>query len=228
MLANRVMDATLRGGALAGGNREQVIEDINEAIKMVDAMLRPQVSSSIEVLVANQGDYSIATDFLITDLTSIRQVSYTSISGSPIRILEEITPTQLRALRTGQPANTLVYCYAIDGIDKFMVAPVTQVVGDTITITYVPRPASLTNESSSPTGLPEEWHQLYELAAIERSMRQSSPEYAAQYTAMFEHKVGEYRKWRNHRTGTLGTQKPVRGWTFGRLPRYRDNSTDYR
>lgn len=223
MLQNRVLDATLRGGT---GNRDQIKEDLNEAIKYVDAVTRPQVTSSVEVMTANQGDYSLKTDFAITDVTSIRDVTYTAQSGPGTTSLEEVQPSFIRELRQTSTASYWINCYAIDGLDRFMVYPATQAAGDTITIYYVPRPIDLVADSDVPTGVPPEFHELYELYAIQRSMRQSSPEYAAQYTQMFEHKLGEYRKWKNRRGNALA-RRAVVGRAFRRgIPH--DNSADWR
>lgn len=228
VLLNRVQDATLRGGGLVGGNREQVGEDINEAIKWVDALLRPKVSTSIEVLTAGQQDYSIATDFGIAGLTSVRGVTYTSIQGPQIYSVEQVSPEYLRELRenVNVTASYWVAAYAIDGLDLFMIYPQTQSVGDTITITYVPRSTTLVLETDIPSGLPEEFHEIYEIAAIQRSMRQSSPEYAASYTQMFEHKCDEYRKWRNRRTGAQLPRAVVGRSRRHLLPH--NNSADWR
>lgn len=222
-LADRVLDATLRGGE---GNRDQVIDDINEAIKWVDALTRPSVSVSIQVITANQGDYSLGSDFGLTGLTSIRDVTYTATNGPGTYSLEQVEPSFMRELRETSTASYWINCYAIDGLDTFMVFPETQAAGDTITIYYVPRPTALIAETDIPSGLPEEFHELYEIAAIQRSMRQSSPEYAAQYTQMFEHKLGEYRKWKNRRNNARGMRAVV-GRAFRRgIPH--DNSADWR
>jgi hypothetical protein len=226
MLANRVLDATLRGGNLAGGNRDQVKEDINEAIKQVDAVLRPNRTISIEVLVAGQKDYSMAA-LGLTAATSIRSITYTSVtSGQQGEPLQETTPERVRELRIRNQNASWINMYALDGLDTLMVNPAMNAVGDTIAITYVPRSTALVNETDIPSGLPEEWHDIYELAAIQRSMRQSSPEYAAHYLQMYEHKLDEYRKWRNRRSGALGMTATV--GRYGRRPAWHDNSADWR
>lgn len=226
-MVDRVMDNTLRGGALAGGNRDQIKGHLNDAIKYVDAMLRPQIASSVEVVTAGQQDYSIVTNFGITNLGSIRDVVYTSINGSQPWTLEETTPSNIRALRQNFVNSTYINLYALDGLDLFMVYPITQNVGDTITIVYVPRPIDLVNESDVPVGLPPEFHELYEVYAAQSAMRQSSPEYAAQYYQLFQAKLGDYRAWRNKR-GSASGRKAVVGRNGAWRLRPHDNSTDWR
>lgn len=224
MLQNRVLDATLRGGT---GNRDQVKEDINEAIKMVDAICRPRLSSAVVVVNPNQQDYSILTDFGINGLVNIREVIYTSISGSQPWALEETTAWNIRQLRQNFVNSTYINLYALEGIDTFLVYPVTQNVGDTITLYYNPRPADLVLDADVPVGIPPEWHELYEIAAIQRSMRQSSPEYASLYTQMFDKKLGDYRKWRNKRGASI-SRRAVLGRYGGRRLVPHDNSADWR
>lgn len=226
-MLNRVQDATLRGGALTGGNRDQIREHVNEAIKAVDLMLRPQLASSIEVVVANQQDYSISADFGLTTLTSIRDVVYTSISGSQPWTLQETTASNIRALRQNFINSTYINLYALDGLDKFLVYPITQNVGDTITIYYVPRPPDLVLDADIPTGLPPEWHELYELFAIQQAMRPQSPEYAMQYTQLFDKKLDDYRRWRNKR-GSASGRRAIVGRNGAWRLRPHDNSTDWR
>lgn len=223
-MQDRVLDNCLRGGS---GNRTQIKGHINEAIKRVDALARPQLSSSVEVLVPNQQDYSLATDFLITDLTSIREVIYTSISGSQPWTLEETSAGNIRELRQNFQNSTYVNLYALEGLDKFLVYPITQNTGDTITIYYVPRPADLVSDGDIPTGLPPEWHELYELRATQSAMRQTSPEYAAEYRQLFRDELGEYRKWRNKRGSSMGRRSVVGRYGGRRLVPH-DNSTDWR
>lgn len=199
MLQNRVLDATLRGGT---GNREQIKEDLNEAIKEVDALLRPQIKNSVETLLVNQGDYSIAGDFGITDMLGIRDITYVGVSDpSIIRPLTPMSPEEIRGLRTTFSYSTYVNGWAQDGLDRVMIYPSTQSVGDQITIYYVPRPADLTLNTDVPTGLPPEWHDIYVVAATYRSMRQTSPEYALMYKQQFDQRLGDYRKWVNRRSG---------------------------
>lgn len=225
-MLDRCQDNTLRGGALTGGNRDQMKGHINDGYKYVYAVTRPTLSSSIEVIVPNQQDYSIAVDFGLPSLTTIRDVVYTSITGSQPWTLEETSPSMIRDLRQNFINSTYINLYAIDGLDLFMVYPMTQNTGDTITISYVPRPADLVNETDIPVGIPPEFHELIELYAIQSAMRQSSPEYALSYTQLFEHKLDEYRKWKNRRASAQGRRATV--GRRNRPLRPHDNSTDWR
>jgi hypothetical protein len=224
MLQNRVLDATLRGGT---GNRDQVKEDINEAIKHVDAICRPAITFSTEVVTPNQQDYSLSADFGLTDLTGIREIVYQSISGAQPWVLEETTAWNVRQLRQNFVNSTYINLYALEGLDTLLVYPVTQNVGDLITIHYVERPLDLILDEDVPTGLPPEWHELYEIDAIQRSMRQSSPEYAMSYTQLFDKKLGDYRKWRNKRGASI-SRRAILGRYGGRRLVPHDNSADWR
>lgn len=224
-LANRVMDATLRGGSLTGGNRDQIKEDINEAIKEVDALLRPTTKKVTKTLIASQLDYSLVTDWLLTDVTSIRDIVYASTSNPGVpRTLMATSPEELRALRNQFVYSDWVGRWAFEGWDTVLLYPTTQQSGDTIDIYYTARPADLLNETDVPIGLPPEFHDVYELAAIKRSMRQTSPEYAQQYYAMFQKRLDDYRKFRSHRDGALARRVTV--GRAGARQRPRDPSTD--
>lgn len=226
-LANRVQDATLRGGNLTGGNRDQVKEDIQEAIYEVDMLLRPKTISAVVPLVANQGSYSILADFGITGLTNIRDITYVSVSDPSItRTLESASPEFVREQASNFVFSSYVDLWALDGLDTLLLYPITQNTGDTITIYFTQRPAALATENDSPIGLPVEWHDIYELAAIKRSMRQSSPEYAGMYYQMFETRCNDYRKWRNKRDGAVA-RRVVAGRPGRRLVPH-DNSADWR
>lgn len=224
IMQNRVLDATLRGGV---GNRDQIKEDINEAIREVDAQLRPQIKVSTETLVQNQGDYSISGDFGITDLMGVRGVTYFPINNPQFSPpLAPATPAEIWEMRETFTYSTYVNLYAFDGLDMLMLHPTTQSVGDTIKLYYVPRPAELINNSDVPTGLPPEWHDLYVSAATYRAMRQTSPEYAQLYHGEYQARLGEYRKWRNRREGARPRVARV-GSTFRRVVPH-DPSTDLR
>lgn len=225
-LQNRVLDATLRGDdGSTGGNRDQIKNDINEAIHQVDLILRPSIATVTKTLTAGQADYSLAT-LGITDITSIRDIVYQGITTSNPWSLEQTTPGLIRQMRQSFTNADYINMYALDGLDDLLLYPTTQSIGDTITITYVPRSIDLVADGDVPTGLPQEWHEIYEVAAIQRSMRQSSPEYAAQYTTMYEHKLNEYRKWRNNHAGA-SPRRAVVG-RYGRRLLPRDPSTDWR
>lgn len=222
-MLDRIQDATLRGG---DGNRTQIKLELNESIKLVDALVRPAISSSIEVIIANDGDYSLKNDFLITDLTSIRDLVYTPISGNLPITLRETTPDLIRLTRQVSFTSSIgASRYALEGLDLLMIAPLTQATGDTLTIYYVPRPADLTLDADIPVGVPVEWHLLYELACIPRSMRQTSPEETLRYTAMFDKALGDYRRWRNRRAGAR-SRVVIPGHYRRPLPH--DPSTDLR
>lgn len=221
-LQNRVMDETLRGG---DGNRTQIKAHINEAIKMVDALLRPKTLSVTKTLVAAQQNYSIVTDFLITDLTSIRDILYSSITLGTSRPLEETTAAMIREMRLTPTFSNYVSMYALDGLDLLLLFPTTQNVGDTVTIYYTSRPVDLVNDADIPVGIPPEFHELYEIAAIQSAMRVSmGPDEAMKYSALFDKKLNDYRKWRNHHTGTLARKAMV--GRYGRRIQPHDPSTD--
>lgn len=226
-LANRVQDATLRGGALTGGNRDQIKEDIQEAIYEVDLLLRPKVLSAVVTLTANQGSYSLVTDFGLPNVSDIRDITYVSVSDPSItRTLESSSPEFVREQRATFVFSSYVNLWAMDGLDTLLLYPITQNVGDKITIYYTTRPAALNLETDVPTGLPVEWHDIYELAATKRSMRQSSPDYAQMYYGMFETRLNDYRKWRNKRNGAVAGR--VIAGRPGRRFVPHNNSTDLR
>lgn len=219
-MLDRIQDATMRGGL---DNRAQIKFELNESIKQVDALVRPAIASSVEVVTAGDGDYSIINDFLITNLTSIRDVQYTPITGASPRSLRESTPEEIRALRRNPPSASYVDLYALEGLDYLLLYPISTSVGDTLTVWYVPRPVDLTLDSDVPTGLPVEFHDLYEYACIPRSMRQTSPEETARYLVMYDKRLGDYRKWRNRRAGAR-SRVVVPKQPYRRAPR--DPSTD--
>lgn len=222
-MQDRVMDETNRGG---DGNRTQIKLHINEAIKQVDALLRPQILKVTKTLVASQNDYSIATDFLLTNVGEIRHIDYTSISGSSPYPLEETGAERIRELRRTLTTSTFVNLYALDGLDLFLIYPTTTAVGDSVTISYAPIPADLVNTGDIPVGLPALWHEIYEIAAIQSAMRIQDPQGAMAYGILYDKKLGDYRKWRNRRSTTL-SRRAVIG-RYGRRMRPHDNSTDLR
>lgn len=225
-LVNRIMDATLRGGALTGGNRDQVKEDLNAAIHWVDAILRPVTKTATVAVTANQQDFSILTDLGISDLNGIRDIVYNAVNSAQIWPLEATTPEYIRELRRTFQVTTYINLYSIEGIDTLMLYPASQNTGDTLTIYYTQRQPDLASETDVPSGIPVDFHEVYEVATIMRSMRQSSPEYAAQYRQAFNEICGEYRKWRSKRTGGLAMRVVV--GRPGRRMVPHDNSADWR
>lgn len=222
-LADAVQDATLRGGE----NRTQIIKNINDSIREVDSTLRPAVTSVTKTLTANVGDYSLASAFLLTDVGSIRDITWFTPSNPTANTpLGACSPSEIRAYRT-QSSNlysTYVSLWALSGLDLLMLYPTTTSASDTITLYYSRLAVDLVAETEIPSGLPAQWHDLYVLCAIARAMRQTSPEYSLMYKRHYSDRLDDYWRWKNRRDGAISRSAYMpRG---RRIPH--DNSADVR
>lgn len=155
-------------------------------------------------LVASQADYSIKTDFKITDLSSV--VSITGPADTVNNpVLEATYPTRLleyRDLNTAvQPQGPMLY--ALYGADTLMFYPTpTSTLG--VTLYYTFAPTTVFDDTDTPSWLPANFHRVIEDRAIEFAAARwgRNTQAAADANARYRAGLGDIRRWLNLRDGT--------------------------
>ena len=161
---------------------------INEGVVDVLMKTKATVLPFEMTLTANEGDYTLDTDILIIiDLFVTNQSSdYT---------LSRITPSELLDMRRNVGASSPSRYYATSGANLLMLYP-TPTAADTISGIYVPRPATLTDDTDEPTEIPAEWHKLVSFYALFRAADMdddASSQMGERYRALYAEGVNQAR-----------------------------------
>lgn len=157
---------------------------VNEGVTDFLLRTRLKVSPATMTLTSGEDDYTLPTGILqIIDL-------YTTSGGNSYR-LERVTPFEILELRrasgsTDSPARR----YAVAGSNLLMVYP-TPDAADTVTLYYVPRPATLSSGSDTPSEIPSEFHKAIELFALAEAADYDDDQTSAQGQRYRD----EYEKW---------------------------------
>jgi hypothetical protein len=113
---------------------------INDGVEYVVGETGCKVAIATMTATANEGDYELDTDILrILWLQS----SATGTSSE----WEPTSPSEILRLRLNGSASSPTLRYAVDGANMLMLYPV-PASADTITIRYVPRPATLSSDAA--------------------------------------------------------------------------------
>lgn len=130
---------------------------VNEAVSEVLQRTRVQVQLGTMAVTAGTADYTLSTNILAID-----DLYITGLSDSTQHQLLRRSPSEILNMRIGSSGGTPpVRFFALNGAFTLMLYP-TPNQADTITIYYVPRPATLTAGSDTPTDIPTEYHKAVE------------------------------------------------------------------
>lgn len=133
---------------------------LNDGVAHVVGETESKVAIATASLSAGQGDYELDTNIL-----RILWIQAGS-SGGQNAEFEQVGPSEiLRRRLNAASSSSPSYLYAVDGSNMLMVYPV-PASADTLTFRYVPRPATLTVGSDTPTEIPAEFHKLVVLYAL--------------------------------------------------------------
>ena len=132
-----------------------VNEGVLDVLMRTDCLMR----SATLTLTSGTKDYTLSSSILkIYD-------AYVTVSGIA-NWLEITTVDEILAMRRTTTANVSpAQYYAVGGSDLLMIYP-TPSSADTLTIYYVPRPATLSASSDSPSEIPAEFHKAVEFYAL--------------------------------------------------------------
>lgn len=127
---------------------------INEGVEYVVGEGQTKVASATSTLEAGVGDYDLDTDIL-----RVLWISSSSTDDSNAEC-DPVGPTEiLRRRLNSDSQSSPAFLYAIDGANLLMLYP-TPAGADTLTIYYVPRPATLAETTDTPGEIPSEFHRL--------------------------------------------------------------------
>lgn len=222
-LQDRSLDGSVRSGLT---DLTEVKSLINQVYLEMSALVRPTVIDSTQTLTVDVADYSLASDFLLTDVQALRHLRIRDAVTAQNYLLERVQPDYILMLRqTLTTAGGWMRNYAQDGLDTLRFFPAPSSTTINLTITYVARPLLLVLDTDVPVGVPVEFHDVIVLGTLARSLRIWKPEYARAYRADYVDGLKNYRKWLNQRGGAFAPKAVVKG---SRAPRgFHDNSVDY-
>lgn len=214
-MIGRVMDQPHRPKNM---DETEVKALINLAYIHVVAELGCYQKSVVKALTPNDGDYSIVTDFAVSDFAAVRSLVYTAASGlSTYSTLAPTTEDEVLALRSNNSSATSpAVCYALQGWDGLMLHPL-PAAGDTLTILYSANPAEMSVDADTPDRLPVMWQHLIVSYAAATAMEVVSVPMAMQMMEAFENgELKRARRWFNNHYGS----RPFAPGGFGQFARW--------
>lgn len=143
-------------------------------------------------LTPGQGDYDLAADLGLADVSDITNIAYTSASPTGTRNLVSVEQDQIVALRNLQNGWPIQGVFSVYG-STLMLWPAAQT-GDTATIAYVYRPVPMQLDEDEPSELPDEFHDILVDGALARAARRSNPAAARAFRADYLAGVAELRR----------------------------------
>jgi hypothetical protein len=224
-LQDRVLDGSKRAGLT---DLVEVKSLVNQAYLEMAALVRPNVTQVVKTLVLDDPSYSIATDWLLTNVTAIRDIRVTDSQTGQNYVLRQVSPQYIMSLQeTQQTAGGGMNFYAIEGLDLVTFYPAPSSTTLQATITYVARPVLMVADGDTPAtgGIPVEFHDTIVLGALGRSLRVWHPPTAMNYHNSYRAGLQEYRQWLNRYRGARHATAVVQGSRVNTA--LHDNSRDY-
>lgn len=175
----------------ASGDQPLIDNAVNEAVTDVVLRTRCRVRAATLALTIGTKDYTIDTAvLLILD-------AYLTMAGIDYP-LERVGVDELLTWRRASVGNVSpAQMYAVAGSDLFMIYP-TPATADTITFYYVPRPATLSVSSDTPSEVPAEFHPAVTLYAdwqLASLADDNSSQNGAAYQARYEQEIRRIKRW---------------------------------
>jgi hypothetical protein len=207
-MQDRVLDAT---GRAPNSHRGEVARLLNDTYLTVVERSRLNTKSATITLTSGQSDYSVATDFAISDLVAPRSLTYTASGNVGAVSLFPVSLDTIFSYREAVAASSGTgQVYAFWGKDTIALWP-TPSAADTLVITYDYRPDLMSLDDDEPDAVPVEYHYVIEDGAIARSarFRPGLKDLASEANARYQAGVGELLRHRNRRQGAMPRQVTV-------------------
>lgn len=173
---------------------------VNEGVAEVLTRSRVNVAVATMALTSGSYDYTLPTQILALDeifiTDSVSSVLYRMNRLSPQEILDKRIGSQLQ----GAPPTRF---YALSGTSLLMVFP-TPAAADTLTLYYVPRPATLTAGSDTPSDIPAEWQKVVEYYGCWQAgqyINDAPSQQGNTFRALYEDELAKLKKAALHRGG---------------------------
>lgn len=164
---------------------------VNEGVTDVVMRTGCRVRSANLTMAAGSNDYTLDTSILRI-IDAYVQVSSTSYWLDRVSV-EEINMLRRTTTASSSPAQY----YAVAGADLLMIYP-TPATADTLTIYYIPRPATLSLSSDSPSEIPAEFHKAVEFYALREAADltdDATAQMGASYQQLYEQWIRRIKKW---------------------------------
>lgn len=181
-------------GLSTSDNTELALIDqwINDGVAYVVGETKSKVAVATAALTASVGNYTLDTNIL-------RVLWIETSEGNE---LQPSDPLEIQQRRLNAAADN-ARRYAVEGGNLLMVFP-TPSATSTLTIYYVPRPATLTAGSDTPTEIPAEHHRVVTLYALWQGADYDDDQSSAQgerYQQLFEQGLAQMRGRLNRKRG---------------------------
>lgn len=181
-----VISAKMGMDNTVAGDQGLIDRWVNDGVIDVLVRTRVQVWAGSMPVTTGGTDYAIPTSIMaIEDMTIT--------SGGSTYSLERVSPAEILDMRRNSAQSSPSRFYAVNGSQMLMLYPTPDNSVDTITVYYVPRPATLSAGSDTPSDIPAEFHKAIEYYALAQaaditddSGSQDGSRYQQQYEAMLK------------------------------------------
>lgn len=199
-------DFRLRISAKLGLNNDPAFDQplldswVNEAVSEV--LTRSRVNVSVATVTFTPGSY----DYILpTQILALDEVYVTDVTSSLFYRMNRVSPQEILNYRIGTQFQGAppVRFYALSGTSLLMVYP-TPLQADTLTLYYVPRPATLAASGDTPSDIPVEWHKCIEYYGLWQGgqyVNDSPSQNGAAFEAMYEAELAKLKRAALHRGG---------------------------
>lgn len=171
---------------------------VNEGVAEVLTRSRVNVAVGTMAMTANTFDYTLPSTILAID-----EVFITDIAGTKYSMYRK-SPLELLQMRIGGTGGTPpVRFYALNGTSLLMVYP-TPVAADVISIYYVPRPATLSAGSDTPSDIPSEWQKAVEYYGLWQGAQyidDGASQQGEMFRKLYEDELAKLKRAAIHRGG---------------------------
>lgn len=173
---------------------------VNETRRELAYLASQVVTVSAVTMTSSANNYDLsAAPFTFTDMLALRQIVYNDSSGYS-NVLED-SGLDYILNRQQSVAVAPPISYALEGAYKIYF-DATVSANSVITFHWVPTPADLTSDSSTPSEIASVWHYIISDGAAAKLAREDSPELAMNLQGRFEQGLDKVRAHTNRRKGT--------------------------
>jgi hypothetical protein len=191
---------------------------VNEGV--TDVLLRTDCRVRCATLTLTAGTWKYTVDAAIMKIMKAWLTNNTGGYELERMAVDDIVAMQLASATAVSPAQY----YGFDGSDFLVIYP-TPSTADTLNIFYVPRPATLSLSSDTPSEIPSEYQKAVEFYALREAADMSddgTSQMGMQYLQLYEQWIKRIKKWVQMRGSHRLPTATVRS-TQNRLP-FHDNS----
>lgn len=181
----------------------------NDAYREVVRRLKLNPLSVTKTLVAGDWEYSIASDWSISNLVGIDAIAYSPPGASFTSLLEPLSAETIIAQQTSASSiRGAVREYALRGVDTVLFYPAPQG-SDSITLYYQAAPTAMSAGSDTPSLIPSDFHDVVTLGCAAKLAEEEDSRLASELAGKFENRLFQVKGLLEEAESALGKRVTV-------------------